>query len=148
MEAWAVVVAAVAGAAIALFGQWTAKRGERRTRVGELLLEQCTLLIALNEDLRNRIWEERTLQQAGRVDGWDLGSARLAMARIGILCDDADVLAAVDEIGTAGKDLAAYWRRGDIDDEEFERRYEREKTATAGLRDAAARSFRSGRYGL
>jgi hypothetical protein len=40
MEAWAVVVAAVAGAAIALLGQWVAKRGERKTRAAELLLEQ------------------------------------------------------------------------------------------------------------
>jgi hypothetical protein len=148
MEAWAVVVAAVAGAAIALLGQWVAKRGERKTRAAELLLEQCALLVALNEDFRNRIWEERTLQQAGRADGWDLGAARLTSARIRTLCDDADVLAALDEIGIAGKELGAYWRRGDIDEEEFERRYEREKTATARFLDAAAGVIRSGRYGL
>lgn len=148
MEAWAVVVAAVAGAAIALLGQWVAQRGERRTRAGELLLEQCALVVALNEDFRNRLWEERTLQQAGRVDGWDLGAARLAYARIRILCDDADVLAALDEIGITGKDLGAYWRRGHIDEEEFERRYERQKTATARFSDAAAGLIQSGRYGL
>jgi hypothetical protein len=87
------LAAAVAGAAIAILGQYFSARRGDRARLGELLLEQCAELVARNEDFRNRLWEERTLGMAGRVDSWDLGGNRLVSARLRLLCADHDVLA-------------------------------------------------------
>jgi hypothetical protein len=148
MDAWATVVGTIAGAAIALAGQWAVVRGQRRTRVGELLLEQCARVVALNEDFRNRLWEERTLSRPGRVESWDLGAARLAAAQVRILCMDADVLAALSELGTAGRELGAYWRRGDIDEAELEYRYHRQKAAIEQFSETAAALVRHRHAGL
>ena len=82
MDVWVTLLATVAGAVIALTGQYIVKRGEKRTRSGELLLEQCAQVIALSEDLRNRVWEEKELGVQGTVEAWDLGAHRLAAARV------------------------------------------------------------------
>jgi hypothetical protein len=148
MEAWAGVVAAVAGAAIALLGQWVAKRGEQRRGLPNF---SSSSALYWSRSTRTSVTASGKSERYNRPGGSTVGTsgaARLASARMRILCDDADVLAALDEIGIAGKELGAYWRRGDIDEEEFERRYEREKTATARFLDAAAGVIRSGRYGL
>jgi len=148
MEAWAGVVAAVAGAAIALLGQWVAKRGEQRRGLPNFSSSSAPYW---SRSTRTSVTASGKSERYNRPGGSTVGTsgaARLASARMRILCDDADVLAALDEIGIAGKELGAYWRRGDIDEEEFERRYEREKSATARFLDAAAGVIRSGRYGL
>ena len=132
MGAWVTIAAGVVGAAIALVGQQWGRRGENRTHVGELVLEQCAHLIALSEDFRYRAWEESVLGQEGRVASWDLSSHRLAKARAEILCRDAAFLVSADvqlgdggvvdgEDGGAGKGPAgcfpagprcAWWRLG------------------------------------
>lgn len=127
MGAWVTLAAAVAGAAIAIVGQYVTRRGENGIRRAELVLEQCSQLVALSEDFRNRVWEERELGQSGRVDDWNLAAYRLAAARLRILCGDSRVLAALDEMNDAGKKLGAYWRRGNVDPSDFEQRYERLK---------------------
>ncbi|MGQ5260474.1 hypothetical protein ACTWLT_06915 [Micromonospora sp. ZYX-F-536] len=138
MDVWVTLVAAVAGAAIAILGQYLTKRGEANVRLTELLLEQCSRLVALAEDFRHRVWEERELGLVGRVDGWDLGESRLAQAKVRILCGDQRVLAALEELNSSGKSLGAYWRRGQVEPAELEARYERVKRAIESFTAASA----------
>jgi hypothetical protein len=142
VDGWVALIAAVAGAGIAIFGQYVTKQGESKARRAELLLEQCSQLVALSEDFRNRLWEERELGLPGRVDAWELGAFRLSAARLRILCCDQDVLEALDELNSSGKALGAYWRRGNSDAGELDARYERAKTAAEGFITASARLFR------
>ena len=113
-----------------------------RARGGELLLEHCALLVAMNEDLRNRVWEERVLGQQGRLDDWDLAGTRLATARLRILCTDESVLAALVGMNSAAKDLAAYWRRGNAESTEVDLRYEQLKQTIESFAEASARLIR------
>jgi hypothetical protein len=119
MSAWVTLAAGVVGAAIALGGQQWGRRGEHRIQVGELLLEQCACIIALSTDFRNRAWEETVLGLKGRVDSWDLGSYRLARARIELLCKDGAVLSALEGLAASGQDYGAHLRRGDLDEDQL-----------------------------
>ena len=144
MDAFVTLAAAVAGAVIALAGQYATKRGDKRIRNGELLLEQCAKIVALSDDFRSRIWEEKVLGLEGKVDSWDLGAYRLSAARIKILCDDASLLQALEDLTNSGKRLGGSWRRGQLDDDEFEKRRERDKVVCAHFIDASAKVV--GRY--
>lgn len=97
----------IAGAAIALGGQYVTRRSEAREA---LLLEQCALLVALSGDYLNRVWEEQNQVAAGVVAAWDLGGCRLAQARLRILCREADVLPALQRLSETGSDLGKGWR--------------------------------------
>jgi hypothetical protein len=55
MASWIGLVGALAGASIALLGQYTFKKLERRHGNLALLYEQCAQLVALSEDFRNRL---------------------------------------------------------------------------------------------
>jgi hypothetical protein len=132
------LLATFAGAAIALVGQHISRRGEARTRGGELLLEQCAQVVGLAEDFRNRVWEEKELGLAGRVDAWDLSTDRHASARLRILCDDAALLRALDDLYEAGNRLGTYWRRGAADPAEFETHWEQYKASCATFVAASA----------
>jgi hypothetical protein len=59
MEVWIGVIGAAVGAIIALLGQYISNRLERRAKDAALILDQCAQLIALSEDYRNRVWQER-----------------------------------------------------------------------------------------
>lgn len=59
MATWVGLIGVLAGALIAFVSQYLVGRSERQERNEALLLEQCALLIALSEDYRNRVWEER-----------------------------------------------------------------------------------------
>jgi len=142
MSAWITLLAAVAGGAIAIAGQYVIGKSERTTRRAELVLDQCAQLIALSEDFRTRLWEERVLGQTDRTASWDIRAFRLAGARLRILCGDQRVLAALDELKASGKELGGYWRRGDIDADELDRRYERDKVAVEALAAASAQLVR------
>ncbi|HEY6797694.1 MAG TPA: hypothetical protein VI248_23715 [Kineosporiaceae bacterium] len=145
MQTWVAFLSAVAGGAIALAGQYLTRRLENRSRGGELLLELCATVVALNEDFRNRLWEERRLGQTGRVDGWDLAGTRLAEARLRIVARDQRLLDALDEVTTSGGSLGSYWRRGQLEEGELQRRSDRNKDAIAAFlrvaRDVVGASF-------
>jgi hypothetical protein len=121
MEGWLALLAAVAGAMIALAGQHITRRGEQRSHRAELLVEQCATLLALSGDFRNRVWEERDLGLQDRVGAWDLAGFRLAAAKIAILCTDERLNEGVTELRTAGSDLGHYWRTGSRDDATLDR---------------------------
>jgi hypothetical protein len=138
MNVWVTLLATVAGAVIALAGQYILKRGEKRTRSGELLLEQCAQVIALSEDLRNRVWEEQELHAQGRVDAWDLGAHRIAAARVKILCQDPALLNALEDLTNSGKQLSGYWRLGKAGPDKIENLRELDKVAIAEFIKASA----------
>ncbi len=98
MQAWVTLIATLAGAAVALFGQYVVRRGEIRTRHGELVLEQCAQVVALAHDYTNRIWEERQLFLKGRVQGWDFRANQQAVARLSILCADPALMRTLDDL--------------------------------------------------
>lgn len=133
MQTWAALLSAVAGGAIALAGQYLTRRLDTRSRGSELLLELCATIVALSEDFRNRLWEERLLGHTGRVDTWDLAGARLAEARLRILSKDQRLLGALDEVTKSGGSLGAYWRRGQVEEDELQRRSDRNKDAIAAF---------------
>jgi hypothetical protein len=117
-------------------------RGANRTRAGEVLLEQCAQLITLSEDFRNRAWEETVLGQKGRVDGWDLASHRLALARARILCRDDRYLAALKELEASGGVYGGHLRRGDLSEDELAALRERNIASIEALYAESARVIR------
>jgi hypothetical protein len=142
MNAWITLLAGVSGAVIALGGQQLGTWNVNRTRAGELLLEQCAQLIALSEDFRERAWEETVLGHKGRVDGWDLASHRLAMARARILCQDAPMLAALAEMEESGKEYGGHLRRADVSEEDLAALRERNKASISALAHASSTVIR------
>jgi hypothetical protein len=132
------MAAAIAGAAIALVGQHVIKRGEARVRIAELLIEQCAQVVALNDDYRNRVWEERKLGLAGRVESWDLYGHQLATARLKVLCNDVAVLRALVQVNLAGGVLGRCWRKGDSDPAEVETCWQDFKDASEAFVTASA----------
>ena len=88
------------GGVVALVGQQLSGRSEAKDRNATLMLEQLSILVALSQDYRNRIWEERNNLSDDAVAKWDLGAYRMAQARVRILVSDSELLAAVREPGT------------------------------------------------
>ena len=104
------LVGVVAGALIALGGQYLLRRSESQERNDTLLLEQFALIIALSEDYRNRVWEERNQVANGVVNAWDLGAYRLAEARLRVLTQGSAVVNALEALHEAGTQLGKAWR--------------------------------------
>jgi hypothetical protein len=131
VDAWAAVVAALAGGAIALAGGYLARRRDERVRTGQLLLEQCAQVVSLSDDFRNRIWEEVELGHGDRVDGWDLFAYQSAVARIKLLTQDSALLDKLQVLTASGKAMGGLWRRGNLDRDEVISRREADKIAAA-----------------
>ncbi len=117
MGAIVTLTATLVGAGIAFLSQWLFDRRQRTGRLGELLLEQSALLLALNDDFENRLWEERSLKLKDRVDTWDFTSSRLAKSKLEILSTDRELNNALSKLHLAGVCLGAYWRRGNCDED-------------------------------
>jgi hypothetical protein len=120
MDAWIGLIGALAGAGIALVGQYSVRRAEAQERAASTLLEQCATLVALSEDFRNRVWEERRLNVSGSVSNWGIGEQRLVEARLRIACPDAHLLDAVLDLRATGQELGKVWRMQDRNDEVVE----------------------------
>ncbi|MFE6160381.1 hypothetical protein ACFQ7F_15880 [Streptomyces sp. NPDC056486] len=142
MNAWGTLLATIVGAAIALLGQRLAKRAEDKARLSELLMEQCALIASSVTDFEDRIWEERVLGMEGRVSGYDLPAHVLASVRLRILTRDAALLAALDELDTAGKELGSYWRQGRVDDDAYTRLWTRHHKAIPKFINASGEAVR------
>jgi hypothetical protein len=139
VDAWIALLAALVGGGLAIAGQLITRRSEGNARRLDLLLEQCSRLAALSDDYRNRLWEERVLGMVDRTSGWDFERFTVACAHVRILCRDEHVIAALDELATSGKALGGYWRRGEVEDQEVDQRYERDKAAVAAFLAATSR---------
>jgi hypothetical protein len=73
MSAWIGLIGVAAGALAALIGQYLVRNSEARERRDTILLEQLATLVALSEDFRNRVWEERNKVAANVVAAWTSG---------------------------------------------------------------------------
>jgi len=112
MATWVGLIGVLAGALIAFGGQYLVGRSERQERNEALLIEQCALLIALSEDYRNRVWEERHQVASDVIGRWDIGTYRLAEARLRVLSREPKLLAAVEALHKSGTALGKAWRLG------------------------------------
>ena len=131
MAAWVGLVGVVAGAFVAFGGQYLVNRTERTERNIALLLEQCALIIALSHDYRNRVWEERHQVASDVVGKWDIGTHRLAQARLRILSRDPDFLAAMDALQKSGTALGRAWRLNPDDSAAVDSAWEANRDAIA-----------------
>ncbi len=96
------------------------------------------MLLALNDDFENRLWEERELGLQERVSNWDLTSSRIAKAKLQILSGGSDLDAAVRQLHSAGVELGRYWRKGSPDDAEVDKLIEAHRSARRTVLDASA----------
>lgn len=143
MDAWIGLIGALAGAAIAWAAQYVTRRSEIRERQASLLLEQCAIVVALSEDFRNRVWEERNQVAAGVVAAWDIGAFRLAEARLRILCRETRVLSALEDLREAGTALGKAWRLSPRDDGKVQAAWEAYKSVLSAFIDASSKLLRS-----
>ena len=116
MDAWVGLLGAIAAAVIALMGQHLTRRSESLERETSLLLEQCARLVALADDYRNRVWEERHSLATDQVGRWDLIECLPAEARARLLCRSEAVLQALEDMRVAGVDLGKAWRFRNADE--------------------------------
>ena len=100
------------------------------------------MLIALSQDFRNRVWEERKLGLGGQVAQWDLASFRLSEARLRILCRDQDVLAAAAVLRKSGGNLGRLWRLTAHTEDEIEAAWKAHHDALDGFTALAASRLR------
>jgi hypothetical protein len=110
MSAWIGLLGAVAGAAIAIVGQQLGYRAEARDQLQAQILEQCSQLVALSQDFRNRVWEERRGIPANPVKDWDFVGYRLAEAKLQLLAPTARLSHAIVDLRESGVELARQWR--------------------------------------
>lgn len=110
MATWASLIGVIIGATITFIGQFVVQRIARRTDNVTLVLEQCALLVALNEDFRNRLWEEREGLSEKSVSKWAVGEFRLAEARLRILSGDSVLIDALNQLRSSGQELGTLWR--------------------------------------
>jgi hypothetical protein len=110
VDAWVALIGAVAGATIAIVGQYAARRSDARERAITLLLEQCAEVVALAEDYRSRVWEERNNLSNDAVARWNISAYQLAEARLKILCRAPSLVSALDALRKAGIALGKTWR--------------------------------------
>jgi hypothetical protein len=126
---WIGLAGVVAGALIAFVGQYLLRRTESQERNDTFLLEQLALIIALSEDYRNRVWEERKKVTSDVVNAWDLPAYRLAEARLRVLCRDQALKNALQALHDAGTALGHAWRLTPNDEEAVQRAWEAHRKA-------------------
>jgi hypothetical protein len=144
MATWVGLVGVLAGALIAFGGQYMMGRREREERNAALLLEQCAVLIALSEDFRNRVWEERHNVATDVVGQWDLGAYRLAEARLRVLSPDPGFQAAVTALRRSGTDLGKAWRLGTSDEAAVESAWTAYEDSVEMFTNVSSRVIRHG----
>jgi hypothetical protein len=120
MDALVTLLATLAGAGIAFFSQWIFDRRQRTDRLGKLILKYGALLLAVNEDFENRLWEERVLGLKERVDNWDLASSRRARLNLEILSADPILKQALSRLHSTGVAVGSYWRINRSNDKKLE----------------------------
>ena len=148
MSAWIGLVGVVAGALAAFIGQYFVRNSESRERKDTLLLEQLAVLLALSEDYRNRVWEERNNMTTDAVASWDMKTYRLAEARLRILCHDSSVLSALTALKKAGGELGVSWRMSPEDEPRTQAAWEAHRAAVDQFIAASSQAFRGSKFAL
>lgn len=110
MDAWLGLVGVVAGTVIGFGGQYLLRRSETRERTESHLLEQIAQLVALSGDYRDRVWDERNQVASEVVATWNIGSYRLAEARLRVLSREPELLSAVQTLRKSQTALSRAWR--------------------------------------
>ena len=142
VDAWIGLLGAALGAVIVVGGQQLAGRAETsRARRAELL-SSVTTLLALSEDFRNRVWEERHGLSDTAVAQWDLGAYRLAEAQVMVLLDSGEDRAVAEELRRRGADLGRHWRTQRADGPELEAAWVAHKASIEAFRDRAHQLLR------
>ena len=113
---WVGLLGVLAGALIAFGSQYLVSKTERQERNVGLLLEQCATIIALSEDYRNRVWEERQNIATDVVAKWDIGTYRLAEARLKVLSQEPAFVEALQALNKSGITLGRSWRLRSADE--------------------------------
>lgn len=116
MESLLGLVGAIAGAGIVLIGQLISRQTERKHHARDLLLENCAQALALEEEFRGRVWNERHTERTGLVASWDEAAFRSAEARVRLLTRSVPLLEALDGVRVAGQELGAAWALRSEDD--------------------------------
>lgn len=81
------------------------RRSNRSTASLQALTEAVALVIALSEDYRNRVWEQRNALDPNAVAAWDLKESRLAQSRVRLLTSDPKLLDCERALQRAGTEL-------------------------------------------
>jgi hypothetical protein len=129
MAAWIGLAGVVVGALMALTGQYLIGRTERNERSTGLLVEQYAVVVALSEDFRNQVWEERTGAATSVVGGWDYRTYRPAAARLRVLSQDREFLAALHALTKSGTALGKAWRLSSDNDTDVESAWQANRDA-------------------
>lgn len=135
MTGWIGLIGALAGAAIAMAGQYLFRLLESRRDDAKLFLEQCAQVVALEEDFRNRIWEERHLN-ADSVREWNLRDAMLATARLRIISTDREVLRTLEILHKSGQELGKVWRTNKAEGDDLTRAWQQHRRSLDQFVDA------------
>ncbi|WP_433761567.1 hypothetical protein [Nocardia sp. CA-135398] len=120
MQGWFALVGVATGGLVAIVGQYVIRLEDRRNALVDLILEQCAQVIAVEEDIRNRVWEGRTLGLRGPVSEWPLAQYLLAEARLKVACRDDELHEALRRMQAAGAALGKAWRQDQRDDSDIE----------------------------
>ena len=142
MGVWIGLVGVVAGALIALVSQYLIRNSEARERRDTLLLEQLAMIIALSGDYRDRVWQERKKVATDVVAAWDIGSYRLAEAKLRILSQDTNLLDALMALNRRGGELGVSWRLSPEDEAQTEAAWKAHKAALERFIASGSTAFR------
>lgn len=112
-----------------MLGQQVSARREERTARSAELLNQLSILIALSEDYRNRVWEERNGLSDRSVSDWDMAGYRRAQARVKLLVRDEAVLRDLRRLESSGQALGKEWRLGKAERPELEQTRKEHRSA-------------------
>lgn len=145
MGAWIGLAGVVAGAMVAFISQYLVTNSQFREQRDALLLEQLSVLVALSEDYRGRVWQERHKLTMNVTAAWDLGAYRLAEAKLQILCQDSNVLSALAELSETGNELGKAWMLSPEDEARTKAAWDANRAAIQDFITASSKMFRRAR---
>src|SRR5689334_18216730 len=87
MEAWLGLGGALIGGLLTITGQYVLVRINRAHERSKALVSCAAQLVALSEEYRDRLWEERRIGASDRLSEWRLSDYRKAEASLKILDD-------------------------------------------------------------
>ena len=133
MEAWIGLVGVLLGGLIGFVTQRISERSNRSIASLQALTEAVALVIALSEDYRNRVWEQRNELDSNAVAAWDLKESRLAQSRVRLLTSDTKLLDCERALQRTGTDLGKAIRLAPSGDDDIQQAWEAHRLALDNL---------------